>query len=460
MAISIQTNPIRQVASGRGYVPLGPCVWSVSSNQTAQPNFKYLIQIFDGATEVAKFVIAPNPNNRCSFDAWEVNKSYIKADAQNSSGNSIHYQGTTVAPGNKPFIKATKSIKALEIRFGEKYDVGGVPMEFPGAGTLGADAWMMYILPYRTQFSDGLNPAGNGRWTLTNLNSRPPLTAWRFGYFTGDNTTLWSLGSAIQIPVTVNDWGVMSFPHDGLTIDSLNNTYDWVFTIYNGTTVIGTQTTLITSGNGASAPNSTTGVDKLIYFAAFPKNLSNANVISNPLIWPDNLFNPNWTHYSITIRSSFASASSNPIVFYRVTPDNCRFDNMRLAWVNDFGGWDYFNFTKKNEINWTKQGKTYDQIIGTFSELNYIQPNSSRSTTVYGQMVEKIYTVSSDWVTEGMITYLRQLFTSREVNLLDTANTTHIPVTIVENSYKEERIRSSRVVQITFQIKLSQPLNL
>lgn len=448
------------MASGRGYVALGPCVWSVSSSNIAQPNFKFLIQIYDGATEVAKFVIAPNPFDRCHFDAWEVNKSYIKPDVADSNFQSIHYHGTTASPGNKPFRTATNSIKSLQIRFGEKYDVGGDPTEFPGAGTLGADAWMMYILPYRSQFSDGLNAAGNGRWTLTNLNPRPPLTAWRSGYFRGDNTTAWSLGTAIQIPVTVNDWGVMSFPHDGLTIDSLNNTYDWVYTIYNGLTTIGTQTSLINAANGAAAPNSTTAAHKLIYFAAFPKNLANANVIANPLIWPDTLFNPNWTHYTLVIRSSFGSVASNTLVFYRVQPDNCRFDNMRLCWVNDFGGWDYFNFSMKNEINWTKQGKTYDKIIGTFDDTTYYQPNYSRSTTVYGQMVEKVYTVTSNWVTEGMITYLRQLFSSREVHLLDTANTTHIPVTVVENSYKEERIRSSRVVQITFQIKLSQPLNL
>ena len=460
MAITIQQNPIRQVASGRGYVPLGPCVWSVSSSNIAQPNFKFLIQIFDGATEVAKFVIAPNPYDRCHFDAWEVNKSYVRPDIIDASFNSIHYQGTTAAPGNKPFRTALTAIKKLQIRFGEKYDVLGTPTEFPGASTLGVVAWDMYILPYRTQFADGLNPAGNGRWTLTNLNPRPPLTAWRSGYFKGDNTTAYSLGTAIQIPVTVNDWGVMSFPHDSLTIDSLNNTYDLNYAIYNGNTLLGSQITLITAGNGAASPTSTTATDKLVYFAAYPKNLSNLNVITNPLYWPDNTFNPTWTHYTITIRTSGGNASSQALVFYRVQPDNCRFDNMRLAFWNDYGGWDYFNFTKKNEINWTKQGKTYDKIIGTFEDTTYYQPGNTRSTTVYGQIVDKVYTVTSNWITEGMSTYLRQLFSSREVRLLDTANVTDIPVTVVEGSYKEEKIRSSRVVNVTFQIKLSQPLNI
>lgn len=459
MAITIQQNPIRQLLNGRGYVPLGPCVWSVSSSNIAQPNFKFLVQFYDGSTEVAKFVVAPNPNNRCHFDAWEVNKSYIKPDVANTNKVSIHYHGTVSTPGNKFFLKSALALKKLQIRFGEKYDVGGVPTEYPGAGSVGADAWDMYILPYRSQFSQGLNVAGLTRWTLGTTPPSPPLTAWRLGYYEGDNTSAWSI-SGIQIPVTVNDWGVMSFPHDGLTIDQFSDTYDLRYTIYNGTNTIGTQTTVINSSNGAAANTSTNESDKLIYFAAYPKNLSNTNVITNPTLWPDATFNPNWTHYSIQIRNSGGTAVSSLMVFYRVQPDNCRFDTLRLGWINDSGGYDYFNFTKKNEINWTKEGKTYDKIIGSFSETNYSQPDYSRSTTVYGQMVSKIYTVSSDWVSEGTITYLRQLFSSREVHLLDPTNTTHIPVTIVENSYKEEKIRSSRVVQVTFQIKLSQPLNI
>lgn len=459
MAITVQQNPIRQLLNGRGYVALGPCVWSVSSSNVAQPNFKFLIQFFDGATEVAKFVIAPNPNNRCHFDAWEVNKSYIKPDVSINNTQSIHYHGTVAAPGNVLFLKASNSIKRLQIRFGEKYDVGGVPTEYPGAGSLGADAWDMYILPYRSQFSDGLNAAGANRWTMNTFSQVTPLSAWRQGYFEGPNTSDWSL-LGIQIPVTTNDWGVMSFPHDGLTIDQFNNTYDLVYTIYNGTNTIGSQTKVINAANGAAAPNSTTPADKLIYFAAYPKNLSNSGTTSNPLIWPDTTFNPNWTHYTIQIRTSGGTAVCSLMTFYRVDIDNCRYDTMRLGWVNDYGGYDYWNFTKKNEINWTKEGKTFDKIIGTFEDTNYIQPNFSRSTTVYGQQVSKVYTVSSDWVSEGTINVLRHLFSSREVHLIDSANSTHIPVTIVENSYKEEKIRSSRVVQITFQIKLSQPLNI
>lgn len=460
MAITIQQNPIRSVVSGRGYVPTGPCVWSCSSSNVAQPNFKFLVQIYDGATEVAKFVVAPNQYDRLHFDAWEVNKPYIRPDVADSNFNSIHYQGTTSSPGNKPFITATNSIKMLEIRFGEKYDVAGVPTEFPGAGTLGADAWQMYILPYRTQYSDGLNPSGVARWTLSYPAQAQPLTKWRYGQFIGPNTSEWSLGTAIQIPVTYLDYGVISFPHDGMTIDQFNDTYSFEFQIYNGNITIGTSTITINATNGAAAPNSTTASHKLIYAAAYPKNLSDTDVIANPLIWPDNTFNPDWTHYRIIIRNSTSGAVSNPLIFYRIPPDNCRYDTIRLAWVNDIGGWDYFNFTKRNEKDWTTDGKTYDKVIGTFGETTYYQPGYSRSTTTFAQNVSKVYTLTSDYISEGTFTFLRDLFTSREVHIVDTANTTHIPVQVVDKSYKERTIRSANVYNVTLQVKLAQPLNI
>jgi hypothetical protein len=419
------------------------------------------VQIYDGATQVAKFVVAPNQYDRLHFDCWEINKPYIKPDVANSAGASIHYLGTTAAPGNKPFLTATNSIKMLEIRFGEKYDVGSppVPTEFPGAGTLGQDAWQMYILPYRTQYSDGLNPIGVARWTLNFPAQAFPLTKWRFGQYTGPNTSSWSIVDC-QIPVTVNDWGVMSFPHDGLTIDSFNNTHDLFYEIYNGTVSIGTSTIVINAANGAAAPNSLVATNKLVYFAAFPKNLSSSNVISNPLLWPDNLINPNWTHYRIVIRNSSNNFVSKALTFYRVEPDNCRFDTIRLGWINDSGGWDYFNFTKKNEKDWSTDGKTYDKVIGAFGESTYTQPNYERSTTTFAQNVSKVYTLTSDWLTEGQFTFLRDLFTSREVHIIDTANTTHIPVQVVDKQYKERTIRSANLYNVTMQVKLAQPLNI
>ena len=317
----------------------------------------------------------------------------------------------------------------------------------------------MYILPYRTQYSDGLNPSGLSRWTLAFPSQAQPLTKWRAGYFVGPNTSAWSL-VGIQIPVTYLDWGVISFPHDGQTIDQYNNTYDVVYTIKNGLTTLGTSTILINSTNGAAAPNSTTPTDKLVYMAAYPKNLCDVDVLANPLIWPDNTFNPNWTHYTLNFRNPSTNAISTPLVFYRVKPDNCRFDTIRLAWVNDSGGWDYFNFTKKNEKDWATDGKTYDKVIGTFGETNYTQPGYARSTTTFAQNVSKIYSLTSDWITEGQFTFLRDLFTSREVHIIDSANTTHIPVTVVDKAYKERTIRSANLYNVTIQVKLAQPLNI
>ena len=55
-----------------------PCIFVVSSDQTAQPNFKYKVEVYEDApagTLLAEYLMNANPNGDLIFNATEVIKS-------------------------------------------------------------------------------------------------------------------------------------------------------------------------------------------------------------------------------------------------------------------------------------------------------------------------------------------------------------------------------------------------
>lgn len=455
MAITIGQNPLATRVGGRGYYGMGPCWWRCTSSSTAQPNFKYLVQIYDGATEVQKFVVSPNQTGTLLFNMEEISQQYVKPDYYiGSLGLSLHYLCTVGGAQARPFTTNVDGCKMLQIRFGEKYDVAGVPTEFPGT-TLGTDMFNQYFFGYRYQYADGLNPTGLNKWSLGSVSGlNLPLTRWQAGAFKHEDSSAWGIEGQVQIPVRIADYGVMAFPHDALTIDAYNETVTVEYTLYNGASTVGTDSVTINAANGAAAGTSTTDTDKLIYFGAYPKNLSQLLTTIDPSLWPDAL--NTWTHYRLRWKASGASFSL-ATYFVLDNVDDCRYDNIRLGFANDKGGWDYFNFGKKNEISWKVEPKKFNKLMGDLSVINYTQFGFERSETTFAQTIEKMYVLTSDWITEEAFEVLKQIYLSRDVHILDEANLTHIPVTVMETTYQQRRIRSANLYNITLNVKLAQP---
>jgi len=350
-------------------------------------------------------------------------------------------------------------LKRLEVRFGEKYDVAGVPTEFPGAGTLGADAWQVFFLPWLLQDSDGAYPQGLTRWTLgdpVTVGNRAMSDIIK-GVYVHEDSATWGIEDSYQIPVRTTDYGVLAFPHDDLTIDTEHETENCYYEIWNGTTSLGTATIPISALTGAAAGTSTNEQAKLIYHGAYPANLSNTeSFILNPALYPNN--SNTWTHYSLQYGNSVDKSAPN-FYFVKVEATTCRYDNIRIAFVNQKGGWDYWNFDKKNEIDWKTDGKTFRKINGTYQNATFKKNIFERGETVFSQEVEKIYTITSDYLTEEAFEFLKGIVLSKDVHIVDTANLTHIPVTVVNKEYKQRKIRSSVMYNITLQVKLSQTYN-
>jgi hypothetical protein len=136
---------------------------------------------------------------------------------------------------------------------------------------------------------------------------------------------------------------------------------------------------------------------------------------------------------------------------------DCRFEYVRLAWVNSRSGWDYFNFIKKNEITNEIERKQYKQLLlnnfGTFD-------NWQRQLTDRETMNTQTLTITSDWIQENEFVFLRSLLLSNQVDMLDTTGSKSLgyrtPVSIVDTSFTEKKERNGKLYNVTLKLKYSQ----
>jgi hypothetical protein len=129
--------------------------------------------------------------------------------------------------------------------------------------------------------------------------------------------------------------------------------------------------------------------------------------------------------------------------------EDCRFDVVRLAWVGSRGGWDYFNFTKRSENSYTMERRQWKQVLPN----QYL--TSSRQQTDRQNIVNKIITVTSDWLQEGEFEFLKNLLISNQVQIVNSDGT-QTPVNIQENNYVSRKERTGRLYNLTLKIGYSQ----
>lgn len=239
---------------------------------------------------------------------------------------------------------------------------------------------------------------------------------------------------SIWIPAQLSDYGLMSFPFK----TSLNGNLLSIriqLTKADGTDIMDTITPSQSANTG--------------HFGCFPANLSDSTSICKPSSFPDYRYYAIWgVNYSNNQKSFY-------YVFYNADyygQFDCRYDRIRLGWVNSRGGWDYFNFIKKNEVTNQIERKQYKQLLvndsGTFDKWQ-------RQLTDRKPIVSRTINAISDWIQEGEYVFLRSLMLSTQVHMIATDGT-FIPVSIADNQFVEKKERNGKLYNVSINIKYSQ----
>lgn len=87
-----------------------------------------------------------------------------------------------------------------------------------------------------------------------------------------------------------------------------------------------------------------------------------------------------------------------------------------LMWMNELGGWDYFNFTQRTD---KKRKMARNGFRRTLKSLGTYVPGQKGQST-YSTISEESWILNTDWLSQSYIDYLQYIYESPEVYIIQT----------------------------------------
>lgn len=144
---------------------------------------------------------------------------------------------------------------------------------------------------------------------------------------------------------------------------------------------------------------------------------------------------------------------------YRVIEDCSKFEPVRLSFLNEFGGRDYYTFTKRNTYTENIERNNYFRDAGTWSAGVYSINSHERGTQTFNSTVRSTMYVSTDWLSDDISYWLEKLYTSPDVKMwTGGANGEWIAVNITSTSYQQKNaVRDNKLFRHELTFDYSQP---
>ena len=429
MAITIIDSPYQWTPRGQ------KLMYVASSDNSSNTGFKYRVrvQVYSTGDEYIFYI----PKHPADTNLYYDLASLVKL-RNNETATDTHSHAVSIneSPG--------KAYDIYDVWIGEAWLVGGVLTYNAGS----EQQWTGVVMNGYYQVTDGYKPnvaTGNRniRYAMTFTDSyvmsdrKSNTHVWRYA----DSFNISANNARVFIPVRESDYGVITLP-----VDQTYMTND----VFKARVYI----------------NKADGTNTANYDIIF-----DGGVIENVGVYPANLNDdttfgvqkpsdyPNWRFIVVRIMNNGVINRSCQYVLYNAElygSYDCHWNNIRLAWVNSRGGWDYFNFNKKSETSLNIERKRYQRVL--FDGTTNIFNANARGITERGNIVTQQIQATSDWIQEGEFEFLKSLFMSNEVHLVQDDGT-FIPVNVEDTTYLKRIIRDGKQYNQTITITLSNQLN-
>jgi hypothetical protein len=424
MAITINTQPFTWTPRGQ------KLIYDLTSTNSGNTGFKFGIEVNDvAAGKTYNFFLDPSPDGHAYFDLNPL------VNLLNKENTPIH--GTTASQHTEP---DGGSYRRYEMLFTEWWVIGGVLVQNDGISNSAATGvYNGYLQPIEG-YRPNVFSSSNKEVKIVNDSSSDYMQSDR-RYDTYTFSMAQSLGltpssNSVFIPCLPSDWGLLFVTGVDEYVPSAPDAYR--------VAVFGT-------GSGAAFVNFTPTPQ--VGIPAYPQNIINSTF--GPMPDPVAL---DWDFYTI---EAYAGASIVSKTYYFINAEkfaqfDCRYDNVRLAWVNSRGGWDYYNFIKKNEVTNQIERKQFKRVL--FNGTSNIFTRYDRQLYDRANVVTRTLSITSDWVQEDEFIFLRSLMVSNQVHIVNSDGT-HIPVSMDENNYLERKERNNKLYNVALKVSYSQDYN-
>jgi len=460
MATTIEQRPLFP------QLPVGQEVIFVVSNNTIVSGFtnvRFIADVYVSDTTptaistsslpTATFKTTPNNAGVGIFDFRQVVENYVSAD--NMAFNNSQYKGITTTDDTPhpvhlidKYSRNKKAARWLNIEFKTQYtDANGdVQIDTPIVANDNYRLFNSYL-----KYSDILT-MGTG------------TTANNFGFSLGNfNLSSPSDRFLTNAPVTqyanLEDYGTLAFlsPNDNL---------EYIKLIYKNSAdvQIGFTTVNKNFATGAYAALGSDISNRILYFGCFPANLQNWNSTFQALVSAGTIQGG-----TIEVRAFDVSntAISKTYTINVNCPDLKGFEPIRLCWLNQWGAWDYYTFTKKSVRSISTKGSTYEQLAGTWNEASYRVDSYKGGKKAFRVNATEKITMNTDFVSADENEMFEELINSPEVYILEGYQTDGTnsalnqyvkPVRLTTSSFTKKTVANDKLIQYTFEVEKSKTL--
>lgn len=471
------TNSVIEQQPLYDVLPVGQEIIFVVSNQPAVANetkVKFCVEVHISSTTPpvisttndlkGTFKTTPNNAGVGIFDLRNVLENYVKADNRTSTDNTgitgPQYKGTYVNENTYPlhivdkFSRAPNCARFMALKF---------YVEYLGATNSGVTD------PNVVARQDGtdVNSAG---WTIFNgyVKYTDIINEFQndFGFNTlsltpSDNSRRFLTNAPMVQYANYNDYGTVAFLQPNAT--SAIAVHSFIINYYGSDGVLISTVTIPKQSVTGAYNNWSLKAEKIILFlGCFPGNLQNwatSNIPSAALL--------EGGHILISAVDSVLGATINALRININCPETKNFEPIRLAWLNQYGAWDYYTFTKKSVKNTSTQGSTYQQLGGTWNESLYRTDSYKGGKKSFRINATEKITMNTNFVSEDDNVMFEELINSPEIYLLDgfqtdgglsSLNNYVKPVRLTTSSFTRKTVANDRLMQYTFEIEKSKTL--
>tara|TARA_R110000824_G_scaffold33842_2_gene108103 strand:+ start:586 stop:1995 length:1410 start_codon:yes stop_codon:yes gene_type:complete len=459
-AVSIDQQPLYK------NLPIGQQVMFSVSNATIVATMwkvKFVAEVYVSNTGITwsasdligTFKTTPNNAGVGIFNLRPVLETFVSPDNEPSS--RAEYKTVDFDVTEFPvhlidkFSQSDKSIKFFSVRFLVEYATSAT--ETVGAPTNEVDSTEFTFFNGVLQYDDVL--------TLENNNYGYNLEGNKFTVVDSDSKFLTNAPTTQYARLT--DYGTFPFLNyspDPNTIFNPDLKVTYIrLTYYNIAGVqIGTEDITSQLNTGGSSSSGSFSNTRLSYFGAFPGNLQNWSTDFATAV------GVGLDYYTVQALDSSTNPISTLYTINIICPNERGYEGIRLAWLNQWGVWDYYTFNMKSIKSITTNRTSYTQLGGTWNESTFrIADYKGGKKNFRVNSTEKIK-LNTDFVSEADAVWFEELINSPEVYIVkefstDVANTItnkYIdPVVLTTSSYIKKTIANDKLMQYTIEIENS-----
>ena len=261
----------------------------------------------------------------------------------------------------------------------------------------------------------------------------------------------------------IDDYGTFAFLQ---TTGTLATNVEQIEFKYYGSdgSALGSEVVTKDLSTGAFDVYSAESKKQILYVGSYPANLRNWSSTFQALVTAGTI---QGGYYTVGLENASALATT-ALYTINVNCENLRgYESIRLCWMNQWGAWDYYTFTKKSTRSLSTQGTTFTQLEGSWNERVYNTDSFRGGKKTFRRNATERIRINTDYISADNNVIFEELINSPEVYLLDgfqtdvnyaLLNNYVTPVRVTTSSFTKKTIANDKLIDYTFEIEKSKTL--